>query len=130
MTKTFNIIRLIASIVLIVILNLLTKELFPKLNINVLIKWKIFASILFFILSNFDILKIGFDNFMLTKKLEDKEKLILNMVIKIDELNDVIITFLQDGKLSKEKIIKEFAIEEDYVCVIKSSEGFSEIWDE
>lgn len=102
---------------------------FTKLNILIQATLYMFFAILF-MFSNFliDEFKYGklFANFKsknkrLEKKLQIKTK-------DISELQKVIANFLNNSKIYKDKIVKKLDIDEEFLCIMKSSEGFSEIW--
>lgn len=44
------------------------------------------------------------------------------------EIEDVLVAFIENSEIYKKKIIKYLDLEEDYLCIAKSSEGLSEIF--
>lgn len=110
----------------------LYSEEFKKLPIFIQIASPIFFIIINIILDNSDKIKLQLQNHLLKDELFKVRKQVKHIQqIKeheIDKIKNVLVAFIEYAEIYRHKVIKYLNLEEDYLCIAKSSEGLSNIF--
>ena len=68
------------------------------------------------------------DNYRWRKKAEDLELKAGESSRQLDELQQVVVSFLEHSSVYRERVKDLLRLKEDYLCIVKSSEGLGEVY--